>query len=143
MMLFSLNPPLPSSHESEPYIPIKPYRCLGKCTLALYSLYSHIQALFIPLKPSFLAKEVQSNDICIIFMKILKIFFQIFPTAQKILRNIFVTFVSGANLSECLHKSVLRKKVSPFEELGICQYLHLYATFDLSNQLFNIKCPII
>ena len=42
-----------SSHESEPYIPIKPYRCPGKCALALYSLYSHIQALFIPLKPSF------------------------------------------------------------------------------------------
>ena len=45
------------SHESEPYIPIKPYRCLGKCTLALYSLYSHFQALVSPINPSFLAKE--------------------------------------------------------------------------------------
>ena len=66
------------SHASEPYIPIKPYRCPRKCAPALYSLYSHIQALFIPLKPSFFSKRLQSNNSCIIFIKILKIFFSIF-----------------------------------------------------------------
>ena len=117
--------PYPASHASEPYIPINPYRCPRKFSLALYSLYSHIQALFIPLKPYFLAKEVQSNDICIIFMKFLEIFFQISPTDQQILWNIFVNFLSGANLSECPHKSVLRKKVSPLEFVNtyICMLL--------------------
>ena len=72
------------SHESEPYIPIKPYRCSRKCALALYSLYSHIQALFILLKPSLVAKGHQSNNICIIFLKILQIFFQFFPPVNKL-----------------------------------------------------------
>ena len=68
----------------KPYIRIKPYRCSRKCALALYSLHSHIQALFIPLKPSFLAKGHQSNNICIIFLKILQIFFQFFPLGRRI-----------------------------------------------------------
>ena len=45
-----------TSHASEPYIPIKPYRCPRKWAPALYSLYSRIQALFSPLKPYFLRK---------------------------------------------------------------------------------------
>ena len=53
------------------------------CTGPLFPISSY-SALFIPLKPSFLGKGHQSSIICIIFIKILQIFFIILSTSLKI-----------------------------------------------------------
>ena len=53
------------------------------CTGPLFPISSY-SALFIPLKPSFLGKGHQSSIICIIFIKILQIFFPILSTSLKI-----------------------------------------------------------
>ena len=53
------------------------------CTGPLFPISSY-SALFIPLKPSFLRKGHQSSIICIIFIKILQIFFIILSTSLKI-----------------------------------------------------------
>ena len=53
------------------------------CTGPLFPISSY-SALFIPLKHSFLAKGYQSSNICIIFIKILQIFFPILSASLKI-----------------------------------------------------------
>ena len=110
-----------TSHASEPYIPIKPYRCPRNCALALYSLYSHFQALFSPIKPSFLAKKVHMNNICIIFMRILEIFFHTSSNSLTPLSQVHInTYV--------YMKFVLSKRVS-----------HLRIAWNLPTSLGVLK----
>ena len=75
------------------------------CTGPLFPISSY-SALFIPLKPSFLGKGHQSSIICIIFIKILQIFFIILSTSLKIGIQITLCRKCGCYLGVPWHNEV-------------------------------------
>ena len=89
------------------------------CTGPLFPISSY-SALFIPLKPSFLGKGHQSSIICIIFIKILQIFFPILSTSLKI--GIQITLCRKMWL---LSRSALAQRSSSLLLRSACLYQSL------------------
>ena len=103
------------------------------CTGPLFPISSY-SALFIPLKPSFLGKGHQSSIICIIFIKILQIFFIILSTSLKI--GIQITLCRKMWL---LSRSALAQRSSSLLLRSACLYQSLTTTalYPLPSSL----CP--
>ena len=96
------------------------------CTGPLFPISSY-SALFIPVKPYFLGKGHQSSIICIIFIKILQIFFPILSTSLKI--GIQITLCRKMWL---LSRSALAQRSSSLLLRSACLYQSLGETRHLS-----------